>query len=159
MEELIDELQEANRQNSELLQSRRKTLLTIVHELRCPLSSISSEAAQLIQNEGQLQKEKVAGIRRSARMMSEMIDGLLTFYRLDSGKEIPIKKPVNLKSISETLRLEYADKARVAGLAFEIHDNAKGVAIVGKLKLLRIGRNLLSNAIKYSSSGTVMVRT
>ena len=159
MEELIDELQEANRQNSELLQSRRKTLLTIVHELRSPLSSISSEAAQIIQNEGLLQKEKVAGIRRSARMMSEMIDGLLTFYRLDSGKETLIKKPVNLKSISETLRLEYADKARVAGLAFEIHDNAKGVAIADKLKLLRIGRNLLSNAIKYSSSGTVMLRT
>ena len=159
MEELIDELQEANRQNSELLQSRRKTLQTIVHELRSPLSSISSEAAQLIQNEGQLQKEKVAGIRRSARMMSEMIDGLLTFYRLDSGKETLIKKPVNLKSISETLRLEYSVQARQAGLAFEIHDNAKGVAIADKLKLLRIGRNLLSNAIKYSSSGTVMLRT
>ena len=159
MEELIEELQEANRQNSELLQSRRKTLLTIVHELRSPLSSISSEAAQIIQNEGQLQKEKVAGIRRSARMMSEMIDGLLTFYRLDSGKETLIKKPVNLKSISETLRLEYSVQARQAGLAFEIHDNAKGVAIADKLKLLRIGRNLLSNAIKYSSSGTVMLWT
>lgn len=159
MEELIEELQEANRQNSELLQSRRKTLLTIVHELRSPLSSISSEAAQLIQDEGQLRKEKVAGIRRSARMMSEMIDGLLTFYRLDSGKETLIKKPVNLKSISETLRLEYSVQARQAGLAFEIHDNAKGVAIADKLKLLRVGRNLLSNAIKYSSSGTVMLRT
>lgn len=159
MEELIEELQEANRQNSELLQSRRKTLLTIVHELRSPLSSISSEAAQLIQDEGQLQKEKVAGIRRSARMMSEMIDGLLTFYRLDSGKETLIKKPVNLKSISETLRLEYSVQARQAGLAFEIHDNAKGVAIADKLKLLRVGRNLLSNAIKYSSSGTIMLRT
>ena len=159
MEELIEELQEANRQNSELLQSRRKTLLTIVHELRSPLSSISSEAAQLIQDEGQLQKEKVAGIRRSARMMSEMIDGLLTFYRLDSGKETLIKKPVNLKSISETLRLEYSVQAQQAGLAFEIHDNAKGVAIADKLKLLRVGRNLMSNAIKYSSSGTVMLRT
>ncbi|MEI4867143.1 sensor histidine kinase, partial [Klebsiella pneumoniae] len=50
-------------------------------------------------------------------------------------------------------------QARQAGLAFEIHDNAKGVAIADKLKLLRIGRNLLSNAIKYSSSGTVMLRT
>lgn len=159
MEELINELQEANRQNNELLLSRRKTLMTIVHELRSPLSSISSEAAQIMKDDEQLRKEKVASIRRSARMMSEMIDGLLTFYRLDSGKETLINKPVNLKSISETLRLEYADKARQAGLTFEVHDCANGVVIADKLKLLRIGRNLLSNAIKYSSSGTVLLRT
>ena len=159
MEQLIAELQEANNKNNELLQNRRKTLLTIVHELRTPLSSISSEATRMIRNDGQLTKEKLQGIRQSAKMMSEMIDGLLAFYRLDSGKEILIKKPVNMKSISETLRLEYAIQAKQAGLAFEVHDHAVGIVIADKLKLLRIGRNLLSNAIKYSSSGTVTLRT
>lgn len=159
MERLIEELQEANMKNKELLQNRRKTLLTIVHELRTPLSSISSEATRMMRNDGQLTKEKLQGIRQSAKMMSEMIDSLLAFYRLDSGKEVLIKKPVNLKSVSETLRLEYAVQAKQAGLAFEVHDHAVGVVIADKLKLLRIGRNLLSNAIKYSSSGTVTLRT
>ncbi len=159
MERLIEELQEANLKNKELLQNRRKTLLTIVHELRTPLSSISSETTRMMRNDGQLTKEKAQSIRQSAKMMSEMIDGLLAFYRLDSGKEILIKKPVNLKSISETLRLEYAVQAKQAGLAFEVHDHAVGVVIADKLKLLRIGRNLLSNAIKYSSAGTVTLRT
>ena len=159
MERLIAELQEANARNEELLQGRRKTLLTIVHELRSPLSSISNESAQIMRNGGEFSEEKVRDIQQSAKIMSEMIDSLLTFYRLDSGKETLIKKPVNLKSISETLRLEYAAQARQAGLAFEVHDHAEGVAIADKLKLLRIGRNLLSNAIKYSSSGTVMLRT
>lgn len=159
MEQLITELQEANKKNNELLQNRRKTLLTIVHELRTPLSSISSEATRMMRNDGQLTKEKLQGIRQSAKMMSEMIDSLLAFYRLDSGKEILIKKPVNLKSVSETLRLEYAVQAKQAGLAFEVHDHAVGIVIADKLKLLRIGRNLLSNAIKYSSSGTVTLRT
>lgn len=159
MERLIEELQEANLKNKELLQNRRKTLLTIVHELRTPLSSISSEATRTMRNDGQLTIEKLQGIRQSAKMMSEMIDGLLAFYRLDSGKEVLIKKPVNLKSVSETLRLEYAVQAKQAGLAFEVHDHAVGVVIADKLKLLRIGRNLLSNAIKYSSSGTVTLRT
>ena len=158
MERLIAELQEANARNEELLQGRRKTLLTIVHELRTPLSSISSETTRLMRNDGQLTIEKPQGIRQSAKMMSEMIDGLLAFYRLDSGKEVLIKKPVNLKSISETLRLEYAVQAKQAGLTFEVHDHAVGVVIADKLKLLRIGRNLLSNAIKYSSSGTVTLR-
>ena len=159
MERLIEELQEANMKNKELLQNRRKTLLTIVHELRTPLSSISSETTRMMQNDGQLTKEKAQSIQQSAKMMSEMIDGLLAFYRLDSGKEVLIKKPVNLKSVSETLRLEYAVQAKQAGLAFEVHDHAVGVVIADKLKLLRIGRNLLSNAIKYSSSGTVTLRT
>jgi len=159
MERLIEELQEANMKNKELLQNRRKTLLTIVHELRTPLSSISSETTRMMRNDGQLTKEKAQSIRHSAKMMSEMIDGLLAFYRLDSGKEVLIKKPVNLKSVSETLRLEYAVQAKQAGLAFEVHDHAVGVVIADKLKLLRIGRNLLSNAIKYSSSGTVTLRT
>ena len=159
MEQLIAELQEANNKNNELLQNRRKTLLTIVHELRTPLSSISSEATRMMRNDGQLPKENLQGIRQSAKMMSEMIDSLLAFYRLDSGKEVLIKKPVNLKSVSETLRLEYAVQAKQAGLAFEVHDHAVGIVIADKLKLLRIGRNLLSNAIKYSSSGTVTLRT
>ena len=159
MERLIEELQEANLKNKELLQNRRKTLLTIVHELRTPLSSISSEATRMMRNDGQLTIEKLQGIRQSAKMMSEMIDGLLAFYRLDSGKEVLIKKPVNLKSVSETLRLEYAVQAKQARLAFEVHDHAVGVVIADKLKLLRIGRNLLSNAIKYSSAGTVTLRT
>ena len=159
MERLIEELQEANLKNKELLQNRRKTLLTIVHELRTPLSSISSETTRMMRNDGQPTKEKAQSIRQSAKMMSEMIDGLLAFYRLDSGKEVLLKKPVNLKSVSETLRLEYAVQAKQAGLAFEVHDHAVGVVIADKLKLLRIGRNLLSNAIKYSSAGTVTLRT
>ena len=159
MERLIEELQEANLKNKELLQNRRKTLLTIVHELRTPLSSISSETTRMMRNDGQPTKEKAQSIRQSAKMMSEMIDGLLAFYRLDSGKEVLIKKPVNLKSVSETLRLEYAVQAKQARLAFEVHDHAVGVVIADKLKLLRIGRNLLSNAIKYSSAGTVTLRT
>ena len=87
MELLIAELQEANRQNQELLSSRRKTLLTIVHELRSPLSAISSESAQMLHERDHISCERMTGIYQSSKMMSEMIDGLLTFYRLDSGKE------------------------------------------------------------------------
>lgn len=95
MEQLIAELQEANRQNQELLRSRRKTLLTIVHELRSPLSAISSESAQMLRERDHVSCERMTGIYQSSKMMSEMIDGLLTFYRLDSGKETLFKKPVN----------------------------------------------------------------
>lgn len=159
MEQLIAELQEANRQNQELLRSRRKTLLTIVHELRSPLSAISSESAQMLRERDHVSCERMTGIYQSSKMMSEMIDGLLTFYRLDSGKETLFKKPVNLKSISEMLRLEYSAQATQAGLTLTVHAHAEGVVIADKLKLLRIGRNLLSNAIKYSSSGDVILIT
>lgn len=159
MELLIAELEEANRQSQELLRSRRKTLLTIVHELRSPLSAISSESAQMLHERDHISCERMTGIYQSSKMMSEMIDGLLTFYRLDSGKETLFKKPVNLKSISELLRLEYSAQATQAGLTLTVHDHAEGVVIADKLKLLRIGRNLLSNAIKYSSSGDVLLIT
>ena len=159
MEKLITELQNANKQNKDLLDSRRKTLLTIVHELRSPLSSIAREATKMLEGDADLPEKKIRSIQQSTNMMSEMIDGLLTFYRLDSGKETLVKKPINLKSISETLRLEYSQQAIAAGLSLEVHDNAYGIVIADKLKLLRIGRNLLSNAIKYSSAGTIMLRT
>ena len=55
----------------------------------------------------------------AAGRMAGMINNLLVYFRLDSGKETPSVKPFKLRSITETLETEFATLAKNKGLNFK----------------------------------------
>ena len=107
---LISELQESAAQNEELITSRKKAMHTITHELRTPLTAIHGYA-ELIPKENDTEKiENYSGnIRMATQRMITMLNSLLNFFRLDSGKEQANVSPFKLKTIADAITDEEKD--------------------------------------------------
>lgn len=155
-EELIGKLQETIRQNEELTREKQSIMQTITHELRSPLSAIRGYAEMIARDEeSPLRVRHAETIGDASGRMAGMIDTLLNYFRLDSGKETVHALPIRLGNIAETLETEFAPQMARKRLMFEVSNDADEVVMGDRNMILRIGSNLLSNAVKFTQQGSV----
>ncbi|MCR6506173.1 hybrid sensor histidine kinase/response regulator [Bacteroides muris (ex Fokt et al. 2023)] len=158
--DLIGQLQQSVKQNEALIASRKKAVHTITHELRTPLTAITGYAG-LMEKENNIERigRYICNIRQSSDRMREMLNTLLSFFRLDNGKEQPNISPCRISAITHILETEFTPIAMNKGLALAITNQTDTVVLTDKERVLQIGNNLLSNAIKFTDSGGVSLKT
>ncbi|WP_288155969.1 ATP-binding protein [Phocaeicola sartorii] len=158
--DLIGQLQQAVEQNEALIASRKKAVHTITHELRTPLTAIIGYAG-LLQKDCGTDKSGIflQNIRQSSDRMREMLNTLLSFFRLDNGKEQPNFSPCRISAITHILETEFMPIAMNKGLALTVTNHTDVVVLTDKERILQIGNNLLSNAIKFTENGGVSLTT
>ncbi len=158
--DLIEQLKLSVQKNEELITSRKKAVHTITHELRTPLTAIIGYAG-LMQKDCDVDKigSYIQNIQQSSNRMREMLNTLLSFFRLDNGKEQPNFAPCRISTITHTLETEFMPVAISNGLALTINCHTDAVVLTDKERILQIGNNLLSNAIKFTESGGVSLIT
>lgn len=158
--DLIRQLEQSVQRNEALITSRKKAVHTITHELRTPLTVIGGNAELLLNDtEADNRMRHAQTIGDAAGRMAGMINNLLVYFRLDSGKETPSVKPFKLRSIAETLETEFATLAKNKGLNFKTASETDEIVSGDRNRIISIGGNLLSNAIKFTRSGTVTLST
>ena len=153
---LIKQLQQAVEKNEVLIASRKKAVHTITHELRTPLTAIIGYTALMEKGND---TQYVRNIRQSSERMREMLNTLLSFFRLDNGKEQPNISPCRISAITHILETEFTPIAMNKGLALNVTNRTNAVVLTDKERILQIGNNLLSNAIKFTDSGGVFLTT
>ncbi|OUN80583.1 hybrid sensor histidine kinase/response regulator [Mediterranea sp. An20] len=159
-ESLITELQKSNDTNEKLIKLRRNLIQNVTHELRTPLTVIGGNAELLLNDtEADNRMRHAQTIGDAVGRMAGMINNLLVYFRLDSGKETPSVKPFKLRSIAETLETEFATLAKNKGLNFKTASETDEIVSGDRNRIISIGGNLLSNAIKFTRSGTVTLST
>lgn len=116
---------------------------------------------ELIEKEHDPEKSAkyMRNIRQSSDRMRGMLNTLLDFFRLDSGKEQPCLSPCRISILTQTLETMFAPEAMNKGLALEVENRADAFVITDKERILQIGNNLLSNAIKFTENGYVSLLT
>ena len=155
-EYLISQLTESVSQNKRLIDSRKKAMHSITHELRTPLAAIHGYAELIQKNNAETNIDRYSGhIRLSSQRMLAMLNSLLDFFRLDNGKEQPVSIPFRLEDIARILKAEFQNMAESKSLCLVIENNADVVLTGDKNRILQIGNNLLSNAIKFTENGGV----
>ena len=158
--DLIGQLKLSVKQNEELIASRKKAVHTITHELRTPLTAIIGYAGLM---EKEIDTDKIGqyihNIRQSSDRMREMLNTLLSFFRLDNGKEQPVISACRISTIMHILETEFAPIAMNKELVFTVTNDTDAVVLTDKERILQIGNNLLSNAIKFTESGGVSLTT
>ena len=158
--DLIGQLQKSVEQNEALIASRKKAVHTITHELRTPLTAITGYAG-LMEKENDMDKLEmyIQNIKQSSNRMCEMLNTLLSFFRLDNGKEQPNFSPCRISAITHILETEFMPIAMNKGLALTITNQTDTIVLTDKECILQIGNNLLSNAIKFTENGGVSLTT
>jgi signal transduction histidine kinase len=130
------------------------------HELKTPLTSINSNAQMLLRwgdRDEAIRRESLETIAGESAGLADMVNGMLTLAKADSGDAMP-KEPVSLAQVvSETVR-HARPRAQAKGLELSfVHDATP--TVFGDAGLLRqLAANLVDNAIKFTEKGLVDVR-
>lgn len=152
-------LEQSNRHNEELLTLRQNMMLTVSHDLRSPLTSIMGYAdliAETTKDEKCKQYEEA--IKQSSDRMLTLLNTLLSYYRLDTGKDEVDMMPFRVKDVLRTLMAEYEPLAAVKDIAIEGAFTGNDTVVMGDRKrIIQIGSNLISNAIKFTKKGSVNI--
>ncbi len=155
---LIRQLHESDMQNKELISSRKKAMHTITHELRTPLTAIHGYA-ELMQGHGTDNTSRYAeSILQASGRMIAMLNTLLDFFRLDSGKENVNITPFRLQDMANALLTEFTPLAEAKDLRFTVECCDDVILMGDKERIMQVCGNLLSNAIKFTQSGRVSLR-
>jgi len=145
----------------EASEAKSRFLATMSHEIRTPLNGITTVADLL--NDSELtdrQSEMVGLIRSSGRMLEGLLNDVLDFAKIESGKLTIERRPFDLSAALASVFDLFAAKADEKGLQFvtEIEPAARGVFEGDDLRIRQVVGNLLSNAVKFTHAGSVRVR-
>lgn len=159
-----DELIRARRQAELASAAKAKFLSMMSHDLRTPLQAISGYA-ELLMTTGTLdeeQREMLMAIRAAGREMLRLMNDILGFAQLDSGKvEVHIEPVVASEAIARAemlMRVRFDEKKT----AYSRECDARVTALADPDRLQQVILNLLTNALKFTPEGgsiTVNCRT
>jgi signal transduction histidine kinase len=138
-----------------LIESQRRLLHDVSHELRSPLARLQA-AGDLMTQQPERAAELVDRIRRETERMDRLVGELLTLARLDAGMigETAVEFDLRemLDDIAEDARFEA--QAKACAVALQAPD---GVMVRGHRELLhRALENVVRNAVKYAPAGTAI---
>jgi PAS domain S-box-containing protein len=150
---LLHESQEANRAKSEFLAA-------ISHELRTPLNAMTGYTA--LMREGipePLPPQSLQYVERislSSQHLLQLIEEILTFSRLETGREEVSAQLVDVAHLADEVRAIIEPLAAEKGLRFvmEIPDHPLQLETDPR-KVRQILLNLLDNAVKFTETGEV----
>ncbi len=155
--EVVPVVSEINNLFSQLEQAfehERRFTADASHELRTPLAGLLTQAQVALRTTDEtVRKQALLRITQAVHRMTYMVQQLLTFSRIESGKEYLAKEItlVNREIIQVISELEPAAHKKKIQLEF-VEQNA--VPILANTQLITIlVRNIIDNAIKYTPAG------
>jgi len=153
-------LEEANRKNREIMESRHKLLLSVSHDVKTPLNSILGYLELSRQNE-KLGKKEIVSMQNSGIHILALLNNLLEFSALEQGNLQLANTHFSLNELCDELYEMFAPLAKAKKLAFECEKdfNPAQMLYADQLKMKQILTNVLSNAVKYTSKGSVVFKT
>jgi two-component system, sensor histidine kinase and response regulator len=156
-------------------QSKTEFLALLSHELRTPLTSILGLSATLLRlpllSLTERQQNYLQVIHNSGEHLSELIDDILDFYKLEVGKTFLKVSEFSLAKLIEHVVDLFRAKAEQRKIHLEVqiikdgndlsYGGSRDLRFRGDTKRVRqILLNILTNAIKFTpENGTVLVRS
>ncbi len=140
--------------------AKSEFLAVMSHEIRTPLNSVLGFADLL--GESTLdsgQQEQVDMIRRSGDALLVLLNDILDFSRIESGK-MPIQpSAVEIRSCLRDVVDLYRATAQVKGLTMEVtvDDDVPRSLCTDPGRLRQILLNLIGNAVKFTAAGKIAV--
>ena len=137
-------------------------LAVMSHELKTPLSTIVA-CTDLLEAEiagplTQDQRDQLGHVLASALHLLQLIDEILSFSRMEAGREKVRLETVDLDTLVEDAAALIRPVALDRGLRFRVEGLAEPCLVrTDPPKVRQVLLNLLSNAVKFTESGEVVL--
>ena len=153
----ITEIETARKKAEEIHKLKSLFLANVSHEIRTPLNSIMGYLTLMQDtNLTTKQKEYLMNIQTSADTLLNIVNTLLDFSKIESGKMTLEFIPANLYDIVISTFNTLKPLAHKKNLDFKLIINTYEECIItDSIRLKQVLMNLLNNAIKFTQKGSV----
>ncbi len=139
-----------------LSERRRVFVSAVTHELRTPLTTFRLYTDMLAEGmvvAEEKRREYLSRLRSEAERLGHLVENVLFYSRVESGRAGATREAVNMADALEALLPRLVDRAERASLrlAFERGEGAVPV-VVDRSALEQVLVNLVDNACKYASA-------
>ena len=152
---------EAARAEAESANGAKSDFLAVMsHELRTPLAAIMGYQELLADGitgpVTDAQAQQLGRIKASARHLLSLIDEILTFTRLDAGRETVTPEAIDLDAVLRDASEIVEPLATAKKLELKIVSPGPGTIVESDpTKVRQILVNLLSNGVKFTDTGSI----
>jgi two-component system, OmpR family, sensor histidine kinase CpxA len=154
MAQLVRDFDTMAERLEESVNAQSRLLNDISHELRSPLARLNVAAALARQRSGVEAHGALDRIDLEADRLNDLIGGLLTIARLESGSDSRQKSPISLAEMIEGIAADADFEAQIrnCGVRCVIKDDCQVLGVPGLLASAI--ENVVRNAARYTQEGT-----
>ncbi|HXD79154.1 MAG TPA: response regulator [Puia sp.] len=159
--QLEQQVEHRTRQAEQALHTKDLFLTNMSHEIRTPMNGLLGMASLLAQTS--LNKEQtgyVDNIRACGDTLLTVINNILDFTALETGKITLDEKVADLRTLLDEVMEQFTARAAKAGIVLQLDMSndvpCRVIIDLGRLRQILI--NLIGNAVKFTQQGQVTIR-
>ncbi len=158
--QIILELERLKEETSYANEAKSLFLAKMSHEISTPLTAIMGFTdIALNRASDTLQQKMLEGVMRNGKHLLQIVNHILDFTKIESGKMESSKKPFALIPLLEAIKETFSFRAKERNLFFELNINYPLVSQIttDELFVSQILLNLISNSLKFTKEGGIFV--
>ncbi|QSW87203.1 response regulator [Flavobacterium endoglycinae] len=154
------QLEIANFKTKNLLKSREQLISTVSHDLKTPLSTIVGYS-ELLGNSDITTRQSyfIKNIKNSSEYITQLVQDLLDFSRIEAGKitveKVPFYLPELIEDTAKNIQTVY--KQKNIELIVNVDEKLNTRIVSDPFRLKQILTNIIGNAYKFTEEGHIKI--